>query len=1056
MGLKPSTSIDGHGIHAFDYRVQINGEPGYTSDTNLVRLQHLTIGYDLNDNVAFFQMWDRDSVRLRSGAVPPQYSLPQPAISDQVEIAVRQTPQADWQVVFRGLIDAVTETKSATGMAYNCRAVMDCTRLNETHITLTANLFNDPVNPQPVFDPESGVLMEAKLKTIYELVEQIMLFKDAWNSTEYFSFQDIFWNGLDASEACGLFVPSDVQFVDTPKGLAIAELLAKAGSYRLHYDPAYGSHGRFVVVKLDLACGYCGDLWDLTYPDVSQAALTGAGDLYAHEADIEEDRTEWTSRSSANVCRITSGPIRFYTGQSIVPEMIENAVDGAGSPVADGSRFRAVENDSIADQKARARNAEGAYYRFQHPLKLFEDARTYQQYPVGMPLFPDWNVHEDYLPDVVMLLDVSPQENIPAGKTGADYLYQSEYQPMTRGQQYAMGIQRLGAADNLHSYQAWKTDGACSACNGSGYVAEVYSGGSNTPTVTWTSCGPDNRFQKLSVTNYLFDPQDFGDPDAYDGMLTPWLASVSQPYPIPWKNLCPVCRGVGLKPQYKIRNLQDRLVSGRANARSMQEAAQEIPLDASYTQVEAETWAQTQNRLTINLSAYVQYEEAILTPHRLPPVAHVNDTWDALGSLAEANRYFDFPHPLTGWTKNLITVAGIAADSPRAKLIDPAWDDQVRVPFTTIMTGQEMPASLDPAMGRVIFNQPVFIPAEMKWQTLRMEVTSAKVAYVLDSDGLVQDQGTQAGNITSNHWGVPLGYWRPAKAWLQAFYIRDNWYEYPEHEPVQFTYTDADGQQNQYVAKAAIVDGCWSVEVAKINPAQWGDQEIEFGNHDRLVQVTLHDASAVIETTEDDLERMLIPPTAGMTPEALEAAKRQAGCDFPRARLFKWEQPSPGEVLYEMEGIAPVFASNALARPRLYSWRLRDDRSKLMAMAVRKLEQANDLQVRGSLLIRGRVNDLAGGLGYVDYPDKARAAVVKVTYSFNRGFATTLELTRIEARPGEMPPDDKLRLTDLARLFREEKAGQAKRRFAEQHPFPHRGGYHRRFIPHPSNPSSHA
>lgn len=162
----------------------------------------------------------------------------------------------------------------------------------------------------------------------------------------------------------------------------------------------------------------------------------------------------------------------------------------------------------------------------------------------------------------------------------------------------------------------------------------------------------------------------------------------------------------------------------------------------------------------------------------------------------------------------------------------------------------------------------------------------------------------------------------------------------------------------------------------------------------------------------------MIPPRADMTPSQLEQAKRDAGCAFPRARLFRWDAPSPGEKMYELEGISDAIADNALQRPRFYSWRLKDDRSKLMSVAVRRLEEANNLHVSGVLQIKGKSHQFHGGLGWVDYPDQARASVSRVTHDFTNGWVINLELTREVARYGETPPVDKANLVDLQNEFK--------------------------------------
>jgi hypothetical protein len=72
------------------------------------------------------------------------------------------------------------------------------------------------------------------------------------------------------------------------------------------------------------------------------------------------------------------------------------------------------------------------------------------------------------------------------------------------------------------------------------------------------------------------------------------------------------------------------------------------------------------------------------------------------------------------------------------------------------------------------------------------------------------------------------------------------------------------------------------------------------------------------------------------------------------------------------------------------------------------LESTNDILVSGSLsLVSKSVHDTSLGLGFVDYPDRGKAAVKRVTYRFDSGFVTVLELAREKARFGQLPPNEK-------------------------------------------------
>src|SRR5690606_33872365 len=120
-------------------------------------------------------------------------------------------------IVFKGPITSVNERNSDTGVQWVCEASSDVIRLNDSHVTFTANTHQDPNHPVPIFDPESGFLLQAKLSTVVELVELILAFPDAYRTTPHFAKSHIDWNGLRDSPRCGTFTPPNVT-LDTAKG----------------------------------------------------------------------------------------------------------------------------------------------------------------------------------------------------------------------------------------------------------------------------------------------------------------------------------------------------------------------------------------------------------------------------------------------------------------------------------------------------------------------------------------------------------------------------------------------------------------------------------------------------------------------------------------------------------------------------------------------------------------------------------------------------------------------------------------------------------------------
>jgi hypothetical protein len=103
-------------------------------------------------------------------------------------------------------------------------------------------------------------------------------------------------------------------------------------------------------------------------------------------------------------------------------------------------------------------------------------------------------------------------------------------------------------------------------------------------------------------------------------------------------------------------------------------------------------------------------------------------------------------------------------------------------------------------------------------------------------------------------------------------------------------------------------------------------------------------------------------------------------------------------------------------------WVHRDDRIKLMDKAVMELEKRNDIQINGTIVIKGSVLDYnkntvvstssgmdynkassstTSGFGYVVFPDGVRASIVKVEYVFSGSYTIELEVGTEVFRLGE-------------------------------------------------------
>ena len=1042
MALKTPLSISGTGLRPFGYKVQFGrtvAGGNITWTERLVDLHSVSLGYGASEQVCSFSTWDPTSIDPTS---PIGYSelLVTPVDGDLIRITLYDG--ASSRLVFKGTVRGTHQFNQPSGITWSAEAISEISRLNEVHITANYNLLNDPIAPQARFDANG--LLDTDVYTVKQIIASVMGFKDAWGTQELFSFGDIVWNGLDTEARCGGFKPSNISFDNTSKGQAIQQVLAAAGNFTYTYNP---TTGQIHIVELNSECTACGPQWPLQFPSTDTQDID-ADTAYASDGDtVKSDRTEWSTKQAANVCRVMAGPIEFYSGDYVIPERVTDPA---------GLNITAVDNDTVNDQLARSRNPDGVYYRFVTPSKIgASDARAKLKYVVGMPLFPDWNIFEDWLPAVYEIGNVAlppvflnSSGTQTTGPTPAFLRDKAEFQPYTIGHDCAKKASHLGHADNLRAYQAWHTRGPCPACNGSGWVRQIYSANPmtgndlNEPDITLVQQGPVGlKRWVIQITNWIMKPSEFGTladvprNDDNSPKLVPFEPNTELSYPVPWRNTCPFCRGVGLHPVYRIRNIQGELFKARSTATA---GVNGIASDPDVTQAGPETWEAANNRLAIHAGPLLQVEVPIsVGKYVLPDFSCKNLHWDSpVGSnlselpdgsadkttgVARPNtKRHKFPHPLRFMEAHKQLAGGTGVEVQvgdtrgRDKLVPDDWG--CYVPFTTVQMGSPVESVvIDQKMGRVIFPEPVFIPCHYEWaqiQTIGRDNTAR-----VGSDGLLMTHTPGRGYDATDASGRPSGYWRPARVWMTFKYAREDFYHdgvsTPEGTPIATTTFTANpflppgspppprgqaipGSKN-YEARGGIVDGKYYLEV----------REISATPYTRIIQDVITDPFAKVEVFETDFWKMLVPPRPDMTRDELVATKKMGAYRFWQARCLTWERTTPGMAKVIDDGYADADYFASISRPQVRSWFLRDDRSRMLGMGVRHLEHTNKVQVSGSLELRGQTNDTSGGLGYVNYPNKGKAAVRKVTYNFSDGFATELELHREETRIGELPPEEK-------------------------------------------------
>ena len=96
---------------------------------------------------------------------------------------------------------------------------------------------------------------------------------------------------------------------------------------------------------------------------------------------------------------------------------------------------------------------------------------------------------------------------------------------------------------------------------------------------------------------------------------------------------------------------------------------------------------------------------------------------------------------------------------------------------------------------------------------------------------------------------------------------------------------------------------------------------------------------------------------------------------------------------------------------KIIAWAHKDDRMKLFEKACAELERRNNIQVSGTISVRGELPAFVssfgvGGFGYVTLYDGLKACVVKIDITFGNDFIINLEVGTEELRVGQKKEKD--------------------------------------------------
>jgi hypothetical protein len=876
-------------------------------------------------------------------------------------------------VIFRGYVTGISHQYDDNGSVY----VIECTdmkgRLGDEVITRS---YNQSYNAAEAlnFDSSGTALLDDELWTVEKIVRDIMYvaenqihniapslepvvffkwFKTIQLTQDFYSF--------DFSQVSDLkdYVPENLVFENTTLLEAIYRTISSAGTYRMVYNPRTD---KIVFTKVSIEADQAGDLRNLyfakhdktdpnkdyVYDDVTAVA---SGIPSQGRVNVIKDNSVRKTSDSISIFRVTGAPIQWYSGHFFISE---------------SKRDMALSRNPSGVYHFNNYNWDG--YRYQ-----FSKIRNGDSIKVGLPLYPQWDPAKGYeayeeTSNFVKLFYPSTK----AISSGFAYQGIKEKQGITVfDATYSINdaiISRVAKNYNVaqgYIYEAWYPyAGHCIYCEGSGAVEDRSPWGDN----------PDEFF---------------GDSRDYNGLssrppLTPFDyqfvtqggETVPTRHPVPWDNTCPACRGVGIEPRYKIRNIASNLVDLKPSETKVEDILM-TPSGSLYS------WEDLVSQYSYSYPFQIQIESTLLEKEHQVNIA-----------LA------DMPaHPLAGIYSN----AGVGTKAIFAS------NKKISGIHKTAVEISETPMSIDFKRGNIIFESKHSILCKKEMKFIRTHLIDG-VEYQL-RDGEAGNSPIYDPEIVDGK--SLMSYWRPARVWMIYYFGRPRYYRTiptyttSDFDPVERTGRNPatipapSGSSGDYYVKFAIMNDRPVYEIYKKKPTA-----TEFSLRPKIRGVNTEDFVWQISPFDVDC----LPVPSGHDYEfggALHSTFEDRKYYFKTGTF----QTSEGITQLEANLITGLPTDDIMRSdpfPKNIEWAQRDDRYRMIATGIRELDKSNDVQISGNVIVRGNNYDISNGLGYVRYEDGINAVVVKMVHNFSGGaYTTMMELSTEEFRLGERTEKEK-------------------------------------------------
>lgn len=935
------------------------------------------------------------------------------------------------EIIFKGYIGSVTRNFSQRGISYTVEARDVKSRMTYQTIKKVYNgNYKNGTMPSyrestwSVSNSSDFVYTNEKL-TVYQILNDILYYARKTSSYNGGRFNFIGFDinnfNFEGDSYLRNFVPPTLSFDNITILEAIYRLVNSAGPYRIVVK--YGSSGDTIYFpRLDDRCSKCGPEIKLNY---------GEDNMSFNEVNVIYDNTHRKIYDAINIMKAYSAQIEWYSGHFYIKKgNLPNYYVGTGFPI--DTVEEAGQGGTVTEKSVNfsCRNWDGYPYYFGiKSIPIGKNKASESAYiTVGAPLYPAWNPSSGYGPfqRTYEKFREGYDTNVLASPTdGHSYSVKLNYGITENDVKFikdrnfldTVSRDRLQNAIGL-SYVAFVPFGVCPACRGKGAVEEYsYSGEDyfgRTRDFYGNPIHPE-FYSGLTPFNY-----NFGAVSNKDG-IGRFTGSVPVPrrHPVPWLNTCPVCRGTGVEPWYRMGTILSNLVDISPDQVKLGELSRQtigsgLQLDKTYSQISADM------------------------SYKYQPVVHIETAVDSYKAY-EYNEQFVgddlIPHPLNRYRQiaELYTTTSTISNGVNisAKVLSDSYDGSSRgykklehyihaLRYTQVIEASGFSIDYDRSM--VIFNNSQFIPCSAPMTNpVELPINNGSRIVTYDKE---DSCFTYSSKGESDGVGQYVGsFWRAARAWITCYFKMDRLEMWMGGARDISRYTTSLGRVDSYYAAPRIEDGRYCVELTKqsgqnsenefhIRPVSAG---MSFDDFKWQIHPWDYWRQPIHTKLPGESYDIYVPNSYANIWNAQYLRNIKSNYTFPCGRITKHEHLRDSEMIAAANNGANA---DDVLRGDIYgksiAWVHKDDREKLFERACEELERRNNIQVSGTVAIRGGVPKFDGGLGWVellDYetPDghkKTKACVVKITLNFGTDLTMELEVGTEELRVGRKKEKD--------------------------------------------------